>query len=217
MGIPIAWSETTTDFITTNGQTRIKLQQISKNYKAYSWAYKVDDEITVLINPETKLPIQLEVNISEGSKKVHYLTHFDHKNKIAITQDKITNTTTQVPIQKDTRDLYTFVYTLRNKTFDELTQTKYTLFIRGKLYQLEVKKHGKKSIQLPTYGKVSSIELEPLAQFDGFFLRKGKIFFWVSEADRRMITCIKTKVSVGKITVKLQSVSGPGDDFWAQD
>ena len=55
-----------------------------------------------------------------------------------------------------------------------------------------------------------------MGEFDGLFLRKGKIMFWVSKKDRRMITCIKAKVPVGKITAKLQRVTGPGNDFWVR-
>ena len=56
----------------------------------------------------------------------------------------------------------------------------------------------------------------PIAEFDGLFLRQGKVFFWVSKENRRMVTWVEAKVPVGKVSVKLREVSGPGDDFWVR-
>ncbi len=214
MGIPLAWSKTTTDTIEENGRELIRLRMVSQNYKAYSYIYRVDDAIEVVIDPKTALPLRLDYRLREGSRKISQLTLFDHGNKTATTTNRIENTVETVAIEGDTRDIYTLIYTMRNMDWDDLFNKPYTLFVEGKLYQLELVKHREKKISLPNYGKVESVEIEPLAEFDGLFLRKGKVMFWVSKADRRMITCIKTKVPVGKITVKLQQVTGPGDDFW---
>ena len=77
---------------------------------------------------------------------------------------------------------------------------------------LKIPDHG--TIKVGDFGPVESIEVEPDAEFDGIFLRKGKIFFWVSKEKRRVVTCIKAKVAVGKVTAKLFSVSGEGEAFW---
>ena len=82
------------------------------------------------------------------------------------------------------------------------------------MYQLTLKKHRKKVIKLPLYGKVPSVEIEPQAEFDGFFIHEGKVMCWVSECQPRMVTCIKAKVPIGKVTVKLSKVSGHDSDCW---
>lgn len=217
MGLPLAWSKSTTELITENGKEYIRLHVISKSYATYSKIYKVDDEVEVIIDPETALPLRLDFKIQEGSRKKNMLTTFDHTKKIAIHEDRIAKTTEELPIDSDTRDIYTFIYTLRGKSIEEITAKPQILFVEGKRYTLELVDKGKDTIKLSEYGKVPSNTLEPVAEFNGLFLRQGKVMCWVSEEERRMITCIKAKIPVGKITIKLDKVSGPGTDFWATE
>jgi hypothetical protein len=216
MKIPLAWSKTTVSEVERDGQNLIQIRMISRNYKAYSMIYRVDDLSEVLIDPKTALPVRLEIHIREGSRESHFLTYFQHEKGFAITKNLLTDEVTSTPIQKNTRDIYTLVYAMRNLSIDQLTQQTRTVFVEGKLYNLKLKKGAKKKIRIADYGAVPCVEIEPEAEFDGFFIRKGKIDFWVSEQQPRMITCIKTKVSVGKITVKLQKVSFPKKTSWTK-
>ena len=216
MGIPLAWSRTTTESFQENGRSLILLRMVSKNYKTYSHIYRVDDDFEVVIDPQTALPLRFSYRLTEGSRAIDQFTLFDHAHRTATVIDRLAGTTNQIAIAADTRDIYTLMYTMRAMDFDTLFERKFTLFVEGQLYDLELVKHREKGIHLPNYGKVKSIEIEPLAEFNGLFLRKGKIMIWISKIKRRMITCMKTKVSIGKVTVKLQEVSGPGDDFWTR-
>ena len=69
------------------------------------------------------------------------------------------------------------------------------------------------------FGDVGLLEIwiKPIADFDGMFLRQGKVFFWISKETPRVVTCIKAKVAVGKITAKIHEVSGPVKGFWNQE
>ena len=214
MGLPLAWSRTTTESITENGRELIRIQMVSKSYKAYSAFYKVDDAKEVIIDPKTALPLRIDLRMNEGNVHASHLTLFDHTNHTAIIYDRIANTTNQVEITDQTRDVVTFLFAMRNETPEDLSKNMHTLLSGGKLYEMSIKVRKDGRVRVPGYGKVDCTKVEPIAEFDGLFLRKGEILFWISKQERRMITCIKTQVPVGKITVKLQSVSGPGDDFW---
>jgi len=214
MGLPLAWSKTSVDTITENGRELIRIRMVSKNYKAYSYIYKVDDASEVIVDPKTALPLRFDFRLHEGGRRKSHLTTFHHDKKVAIFKDRITKDIKEVPIESGTQDLLSFLYSSRNRSLDSLSNQTHTLFVDGKLYELDLDIRRDDKIKLPNYGKVPSVEIEPIAEFDGWFLRQGKIMFWVSKQNRRMVTCIKAKVTVGKITVKLQEVSGPGNDFW---
>ena len=216
MKLPLAWSETSIDTVTENERDLIRIRMISKSYKAYAHIYKVNNLTEVIIDPKTALPIRLDVLLDEGGRKKSHLTVFHHDKEIAVFQDRISKDIRVVPINRDTQEVLSFLYSSRKKDLKLLASQTHTLFVDGKLYALDLKTGKDKKIKLPDYGKVLSTEVEPIAEFDGLFLRKGKIFFWVSKQDRRMVTCIKAKVAVGKVTVKLQKVSGPGDDGWVK-
>jgi len=216
MGLPLAWSKSTTDTIEENGRKLIRLRMITKNYKAYSYIYKVDDATEVIIDPETALPLRLDFILNEGSIHKSHRTTFHHDKNVAIFHDRISNTVKDVPIDRGTQEIYSFLYSSRNLDIETLTARKHTLFVEGKLYELNMKIRKEGRIKLPGFGKVKSVQIEPLAEFDGIFLRQGKVFFWISKHNPRMITCIQAKVPVGKIKVKLQKTSGTDDDFWDQ-
>jgi len=214
MGLPLAWSKVSVDTVTEDGRELIRIRMVSKNYKTYSRIFKVDDTSEVIIDPKTALPLRLDFQLHEGNRRKSHLTTFYHDQKIAIFQDRITKDIKVVPINSDTQEILSFLYSSRNRNLETLAARQHTLLVDGKLYGLGLKIREDDKIKLPSYGKVPSTEIEPVAKFDGWFLRQGKIIFWVSKQNRRMVTCIKAKVSVGKVTVKLQDVSGPGDDFW---
>jgi hypothetical protein len=214
MGLPLAWTKITTDTVIENERKLIRIQMVSKNYKAYTRIYKVNNLTEAIIDPDTALPVRLDVRIDEGSHQKSHLTVFHHDKEIAVFQDRISKDIRVVPINRDTQEILSFLYSSRNRDLQELANRKHTLFVDGKLYGLDLVIREDARIKLPHHGKVPCTEIEPIAQFDGLFLRQGKIFFWVSKQNRRMVTCIKAKVPVGKITVKLHEVSGPEDDFW---
>jgi hypothetical protein len=217
MGIPLAWSQSTTETVLENGRELVRIRMVSQTYKPYTHIYKVDDLTEVLIDPETALPVRLELDLQEGSRRKNHSTLFDHANRNAVFIDHEAGTTNMVPIQGDTREILSFLYSVRNENLEMLAQQIHTLFVDGKLYEMGMEIHPDDTIKLANYGKVACTEVEPLAEFDGLFLRQGKIFFWVSKQNRRMVTCVEAKVPVGKVSVKLESVSGPGDDFWVRN
>jgi hypothetical protein len=83
-----------------------------------------------------------------------------------------------------------------------------------KVYDLLVKAEKEENVDLSRYGDVPSIKFEPEATFQGLFVRKGRLFMWVSDDDRRICTQIQAKIPVASVRLKLEEVEGPGNDFW---
>lgn len=217
MGVPLAWSKSTTDTVNEDGRDLIRIRMVTQTYKAYSHIYKVDDITEVIIDPKTALPVRLDIILNEGSRKKSNETRFDHDNRSAVYIDRIAGTTNAVEIAADTREVMSFLYSMRQQKIEDLTENIHTVYVDGKIHEMGVGLLKEKKAKLPNYGKVECNVLEPVAEFDALFLREGKIFFWVSKAERRMVTLVQAKVAVGKINVKLQKVSGPGDDFWVKE
>ena len=217
MGIPLAWSTTTTDTVNEAGRELVRIRMVTKTYKAYSHIYKVDDITEVIVDPKTALPVRLDIILNEGSRRKSNLTLFDHANRTATFYDRVADTTNSVAIEKNTREVMTFLYSMRHEKIKALTSAIHTVYVDGKMHKMGVGLHKEKKLKLPGYGKVDCNVLEPVAEFDALFLREGKIFFWVSKKNRRMVTCVQAKVVVGKVSIKLHSVKGPGDDFWVKE
>ena len=214
LGIPLAWSQSSTDCVTNNRRELIRITVLTEDYTGI---YPVNDKAVILIDPVTALPVRTDIILNEGSTHKRNRTTFFHKKKVAVFQDFITRDIKEIPIEKDTQDLYSFIYSTRKYPLSNITNKTHKILAEEKIYDLSFKIHEDKKINISGYGDVLCSTIEPIAEFDGIFIRKGKIFFWVSKADRHMITTVKTKVAVGKITIELQSLSGPGTDFWIKN
>ncbi len=216
MGLPLAWSRSTTETFEEEGRRLVRIRMVSQTYKAYAHIYKVDDVTEVVVDPATGLPLRLDVVVNEGGISRSHFTTFHHEKKVAIFQDRISKDIREVPIEAGTRDLISFIYCSRFQELDRLAGMEHRVYVDGRVKKLGMAIREHDEIKLPQYGKVPSIEIEPIADFDGLFLRQGNIFFWISNRGRRVVTCIRAKVPVGNITARLEAVGGPGDDFWVQ-
>ncbi len=217
MRIPIAWTRITTDTVIEDERELIRIRMIVKTYAAYKHIFEVDDTTEVIIDPVTALPVRHDWIINEGSIHKSHLTSFYHDKKVAIFQDRISKDIREIPIESDTREIFSFIYANRSADIEKLVSRPHQLLVTGKLHVLRLKISDYDNIKLAQYGKVPSIEIEPVAEFDGIFLRQGKVFFWISKEPNRMVTCIKAKVSVGRITAKIHEISGPVTGFWNQE
>jgi len=217
MKIPLAWSKTLTDEVEENGRKLIRIRTISKTYPAYRALYAVDDLRTVWIDPATALPVRQEVLLNEGKVHRNHVTTFDHAAGEAMFVDRVSGTTNRVAIPPDTREILSFLYASRNEDLKIFCAREHRLYSNGKVYPVKLFLRRRKKLKLPRYGKIKSVEIEPATEAEGLFNRTGRIFFWVSEPRRRMITCVRSKISLGWVDVRLQRVLGPGTDLWTRE
>lgn len=214
MGVPLAWSATTTEAVEEGGRKLVLVRMVSQTYGAYAHIYRVDDVTEVLIDPVTALPVRLDLQIREGSREKSHLTHFDHAAGSAIFIDRLAGTTNRVELAPNTQDVLSFLYASRQRDLAAMAEEIHRIYVDGKIHDMGLLLRKPDTIDLPQHGDVSCIPVEPLAEFDGLFLRQGKIVFWISQQSPRLITCVQAKVPVGKVTVKLQHARGTGDAFW---
>ena len=61
------------------------------------------------------------------------------------------------------------------------------------------------------------MKVVPTAAFDGLFVRKGKMEFWVSNDERRVCTKMVADTPFANVKLYLAKVEGPGEDDWIRD
>ena len=212
--IPVGSSHVTTEWTREDGRTLIAIRFRTKSNSVLSKMYPVDDFLEALIDPNTFLPVRFTKRLSEGRYRANEITTFDHKNLKAMWTSTLSRKVAEQKINPDTRDVITFMYYLRRKQFEPNTVTKYRVMADDKVYDLIVKTQDVEPVSLDNYGKVPCLRFEPEAKFGGLFVRKGRMWMWVSQDPRRIATKISAKVSVGSITLWLDQVGGSGEDFW---
>ena len=212
--IPVAWANVTSEWGEENGRQVIILKFRTRTNKVLEKLYPVDDTLESVIDPATFLPYRFTKRLSEGNYRADQDTFFYHDKGYAIWTNNLAGDTKRFELEEDTRDIPSLMYSLRRTGFKVGDEHDYRVMADEKIYDLYVKAVKKKKVDLPLYGKVDCIELDPQAAFDGLFVRKGKMWIWISNDERVVCTKMVASVPVASVKIKLWEVEGPGDDFW---
>jgi hypothetical protein len=196
------------------------IQFRTRSNSVLSSLYPVDDIIETVLDPVTLKPRHFKVDIKEGDTVRNEITVFDWQKMEAyftkFHDDKDDEKVT-IALQENTRDLVSFMYFMRETPFISGKEYDFDVLTDAKIYDLKVSAKKSEDIKLETYGKTKSLKLSPTAQFQGIFVRKGKMELWVSEDSRRIMTKMFVDTPFANVRVLLKSVEGPGEDEWVKD
>lgn len=216
--IPVGEAQISTAWIRDNGRTFLEISYRARSNKVLSTLYPVDDTVQALVDPETFRPVSFVMDMKEGRTHKQEVTTFDYENGVGRWQSLLKKKEKTFAIDAETRDLVTFMYFARQKGFQPGADHRFRVMADEKVYDLSIKvKKDLEPIELPNHGTVSCLRLDPEAQFNGIFMRKGKVTVWVSNDSRRLATKVSASVPiVGSVKAVLVSVTGPGDDAWVR-
>ncbi len=212
--IPVGRAVVTTEWAEKHGKRYLVIQFRTRTNRVLEKLYPVNDFIEAVIDAEPFLPLRFTKTLSEGSYRCDETTRFDYNALMAHWKSRTSGKSLDFQIEPDTRDIVTFMYFIRAKPFQPETKTQYRVMADETLYDLWVKAEEIEDVKLPVFGKVRSLKIEPEAAFGGVFVRKGRMWAWVSDDERRIITKLVARVPVASIALYLVKVEGPGDDFW---
>ncbi len=214
--LPVGQSHAWVEWVRYGERTLLAIRMRSRSNKVLSTLYPVDDYVESLVDARTFLPVRFWKRISEGSTQHDEVTYFHHAAGTAVQVDRRTNTTNEFAIAADERCLPSLMYHLRREAFPKDDRRTYRAMADDGVYEVEAVFGKAEAVALPRYGKVSSLKIEPVARFGGVFVRKGRMWMWVSEDPRRIATRIVAEVPVGSVQIVLAEVRGGGNDAWVK-
>jgi len=207
----------TSKWVDEDGRRLLLIRYRTKSSSVLDKLYPVDSVAESVVDPATFLPIRFTKNLREGRHRYHEITHFQHDAGLAHWESLVKDMVNVYPIDKDTRDIISFVYSLRTQEFPIGEEKHFRVMADEKIYDLYAKGTKFEKVKLKEYGKVESLRIDPTkAEFDGVFVRKGKIIVWVSRDRRRLCTRLEAEVPFANVKAILYKVSGPGDDVWVK-
>jgi len=213
----VGYSTIWTEWVQEHGRALLAIRVRTRSTSILDKLFRVDDFMESIVDPVTFLPLRFTKRLSEGRYRLHEITTFDHQKKMAHWQHLLRDSHTDFAIDSDTRDLLSFMFFMRSQSWDEHKCYYFRVMADEKLYDLYVSSRGYEDVNIPGYGKVRSLKMQPEAAFQGLFVRVGRLEVWVSDDDR----CILTKGTaivpfpIGTIRVVIDRVEGPGDDVWS--
>lgn len=217
-GVPVAWSRAVTEMDEVEGQPVLALRITINTYPFFDRIFKVNDFYETLVDPDTLLPIRYTQNLNQRRYRCHEVTSFDFETLTAHYVHQTNGREKTYEIREGMRDILSFLYFMRAEELAEDRELIYPVMSDEKIYDLQITTLGTTSMKLSGYDRrIPALEARPEAMFDGLFVRKGKATVWISRDPRRLLLQARLSVPFGRISVVLQEVRGPGDDFWIQE
>ncbi|MFO7535431.1 MAG: DUF3108 domain-containing protein [Kiritimatiellia bacterium] len=214
----VATSVITTDWVTwLDGRLLLRIRYRTKSLHILDKLYPVNDLIESYIDPVTFLPVRFIKNMNEGSRREKAMIDFNHAAKTAHWRRLVKNYQDyELPIASDTRDIPSLSYWLRKDGFLAGTTNEYELLADDKIYKLILRVlPEKKGVAAAEYDSIPAVRVIPEAQFEGLFVRKGKIDLKLSKGAPCMLLSMDAEVPVAKIRLRLTKIEGPQASMWA--
>lgn len=211
----VAETKVASEYIEEDGRELLAIRVTTRTRSILSAFYPVDDFIESVVDPVTFLPIRFTKRLSEGRYRLHEITTFDHKARMAHWRHLLKNDSKDFAIDADTRDLISYMFYMRSQNFAPNKHYEFRVMADEKLYDLLVESRDIETLNIGNYAKIRSLKLDPEAKFHGLFVRVGKLEVWTSDDERCLcVRAVAQAPVIGTIRLLIDRVEGPGDDYW---
>lgn len=178
--------------------------------------FKVADTYESYIDKQTGNPYQFVRKIDEGGYTKNQEGFFNQSaNKITVKDYKKKTEKTFV-IPKNTQDILSAFYYLRNyPTIDKITPGEFIvidMFFDEETTKFKLKFIGRQDITTK-FGVVSSMVFRPLVQSGRVFKEQESLTVWVSDDENRLPIRIKAELAVGSLKADLDAFKGLKGSF----
>ena len=173
--------------------------------------FKVDDLYESYIDKETRNPHQFIRKIDEGGYTKNQAGFFmPSENKILV-KDYEHKTEKIIDIPKNTQDIMSSFYYLRNyPNIDRIKpgdSVAIDMFFDDETTKFKLKFIGREDITTK-FGVISTMVFRPLVQSGRVFKEQESLTVWISDDDNKLPVRIKASLAVGSIKADLESFKG---------
>jgi len=168
--------------------------------------FPVEDRVESVLSkvppPQIGLPQNFRMKVREGRHRKDKEIIFEHGKGRARYIDHLSGENTSVEIGGHTYDSYSSFYYVRTLPLEVGKSVFVSVLDNKRLWNIEVqvlKKERMKTVM----GEINTILINPLLKNEGIFERKGAIYIWLTDDEKRIPVRMRTKVAIGHITATL--------------
>jgi hypothetical protein len=184
----------------------VRVVSIARSADWISVFFPVEDRVESILTkaapPNIGLPKNYRIKTREGNHRKDREIIFDHGKKKAEYIDHLSGRKIEVAVKENTYDAYSSFYYVRTLPLEVGKSVYVSLLDNNELWNVEVQVLKKERLRT-ILGEVNTILIKPLIKSEGIFERKGEIFIWLTDDERRIPVRMKTKVMIGSITATL--------------
>ena len=179
-----------------------------------SLLYDIEDRFDSTFTPDAVCSRHITKNINEGSRHRNFDLVFDEARHLAVLTERDTSHPqgssrhAENPIPPCVQDVVSAFHFVRRQPLRVGQTFHVPLNDGGKTYDIAVEVQAREPVQTGL-GTLAAFRLEPRV-FSDFYKRKGRMWVWISDDERRYPLKIKIAISIGAITATLKSAAnGP--------
>lgn len=178
--------------------------------------FKVDDLYESYIDKETRNPYQFVRKIDEGGYTKNQEGFFNQSTNKVVVKDYKHKTEKTLQIPKNTQDILSAFYYLRNHpNIDKLKigeSVAIDMFFDDETTKFKLKFIGRENITTK-FGVVPTMVFKPLVQSGRVFKEKESLTVWISDDDNKLPLRIKASLAVGSIKADIDAYRGLKSPF----
>lgn len=178
--------------------------------------FKVEDNYESYIDKTTRNPLQFVRKIDEGGYTKNQEGFFSSTGNRVLVKDYKNKTEKTLVIPKNTQDIVSAFYYLRNDpSIDRLKQGEsiaIDMFFDDETTKFKLKFMGRENITTK-FGTVATMIFRPLVQSGRVFKEQESLTVWISDDDNKIPLRIKASLAVGSIKADLESFKGLKNQF----
>ena len=173
--------------------------------------FKVDDLYESYIDKETRNPYQFVRKIDEGGYTKNQEGFFNQSSNKVLVKDYKHRTEKTIYVPKNTQDILSTFYYLRNHpNIDKLNvgeSLAIDMFFDDETTKFKLKFMGRENITTK-FGVVQAMIFRPLVQSGRVFKEQESVTVWISDDDNKVPLRIKASLAVGSIKADIDAYKG---------
>jgi len=189
---------------TLRGRRVYKIVATARSNAFLSTFYEVDDRVVTYVDVEKLYPLEFRKKLSEGGYECDEKMVYDQDRHRAVFTSPTSKKEMVIP--PGVQDALSCLYFFRTMDFE----VGRTLFLDvnadEKNWELQVRVIREESLDIRHLGGFQTVKVEPVAKFEGIFVRKGRIFVWVTRDKLRLPVLMKSKVPFGSVSAALTKI-----------
>lgn len=173
--------------------------------------FKVDDIYESYIDKTTGNPYQYVRNIDEGGYTKNQQGFFNQSENKILVKDYKHKTEKTLSIAKNTQDILSSFYYLRNyPNIDKIKTGEFVaidMFFDDETTKFRLKFLGRENIRTK-FGVVQTMIFRPMVQSGRVFKEEESLTIWISDDDNKLPVRVKASLAVGSLKADLEAFKG---------
>ncbi len=189
--------------VTRTGEDRITIISTAVSEGWVDIIYPIRDRaVSVIGTGSGWRPVNYHLKTREGKKRKDREVVFDGAGGKALYIDHLKGTEKEHELPEEIYDPLSAFYVVRWYDLVVGASVYVPMFDSKRVWDVEVKVLRKERIEVPA-GTFDTVLIQPLMKSDGIFSRKGKMYIWLTDDEKRIPVRLKSKVKIGSVYAEL--------------